>query len=123
MFHLTVLVPIEVPEDMPYRHHHTSWEDDSPSSELMSRVLIKLWTEGERNFIGGSTYKVEISNLTTMTRCMSPTVTNIWILKRNWYESPQDQIRSSRSRNFCGCYEPLPELRVLDIATSGINPV
>ena len=111
----------EVPEDMPYRHHHTSWEDDSPSSELMSRVLIKLWTEGERNFIGGSTYKGNIQ----------PHYNDAVYV--HWYEyldSSGELVRKPTGiksgphvhATFADVMNPPPELRVLDIETSGINP-
>ena len=62
----------EVPEDYPSKQL-IKWSSPSPSprAELLSRVLIKLWTEGEKNFRGGCTNKGKIYPYFYNTVCAS----------------------------------------------------
>lgn len=48
----------EVPEDYPSKVTWGYW--DSAQGELLVRVLVKLWTEGEKNFRGGGTHKGKV---------------------------------------------------------------
>ncbi len=110
----------EVPEDMPYRHHHTAWEKDTLESELLSRVLIKLWTSGERNFIGGSTRNGKIY----------PHYHDTVYVTFREYERRGEiirfaaKIKSGPHVRYTAeeLLNPPPHLRVLDLETSGIDP-
>ena len=56
----------EVPEDYPTRpswersRYDTFSQDTQRSLELLGRVLIKLWKQGERGFQGGTTYNGKV---------------------------------------------------------------
>ncbi|MCE2402090.1 hypothetical protein J4G08_14545 [Candidatus Poribacteria bacterium] len=109
----------KVPEDYPYR---INWDNrDTPSAELLSRVLIKLWTEGEKDFRGGSTYKGLIL----------PHYNDAVYV--NWHEYKKSDgtiVRRATTKisgprvNYGGIdfLNPPPHIRVLDLATSGIDP-
>ena len=109
----------EVPEDMPGKHLYT-WPTSSAEAELLSRVLIKLWTEGERNFRGGSTHKGKIQ----------PHYHDTVYVTFGEYERHGETIRfvaSTKSGPHVRYTEadllnPPPHLRVLDLETSGIDP-
>lgn len=110
----------EVPEDMPYRHHHTTWEEDTLEAELLSRVLIKLWTSGERNFIGGSTHNGKIL----------PHYHDTVYVHFREYEKRGKTIRFAATSisgphvryTEADLLNPPPHLRVLDLDSSGIDP-
>lgn len=110
----------EVPEDLPYRHLYTNWGDLGPQSELLNRVLIKLWASGEKNFIGGSTYKGKVY----------PHYNDAVYVK--WGETVKNgkKVRTTAIRisgphvpfNGKDLLNPPPGLRVLDLESSGIYP-
>lgn len=111
----------EVPEDMPFKHHHTTWETDTLEAELLSRVLIKLWTSGERNFIGGSTHNGKIY----------PHYHDTVYVRFGEYESKRlgtvrfaARIKSGPHVRYtkADLLNPPPHLRVLDLDSSGIDP-
>ncbi len=112
----------EVPEDMPGRHLYISWEDRTPSSELLSRVLIKLWTSGEKNFRGGSTHEGKIyphyNDVVYVSR--RPIIGKI----SGTIIGYVTHTKSGPHVNFTedDLLDPPPHLRVLDLETSGINP-
>lgn len=117
----------EVPDDFPYP---TVWEEnpDSPSRahELLDRVFVKLWTEGEKNFRGGSTHNGKIY----------PHYNDV--VYRSWteYRKNADGELVRRINGFktgphvykkfkftiADLYDPPPGLRVIDIDSAGINP-
>ena len=113
----------EVPEDMPSRELYTSWEEDDPESELLSRVLIKLWTEGERNFRGGSTLNGKVY----------PHYYDTVYVTYSEYRDAHGKIVRYPSGIRSGPFvrftradllspNPPPDLRILDLESSGINP-
>lgn len=111
----------EVPEDMPNRHLYTSWDDESYMGELLSRVLIKLWKSGERNFIGGSTKYGKIY----------PHYFNTVYVKRKLYRDSDGNVTGHFTQKLSGPFvnyteadilDPPPHLRVLDLESSGIDP-
>ena len=112
----------EVPEDMPGRHLYITWEDKTSSSELLSRVLIKLWTSGERNFRGGSTHEGKIyphyNDVVYVSR--RPIIGKI----SGTIIGYVTHTKSGPQVNFTDAdlLDPPPELRVLDLETSGIDP-
>ena len=89
--------------------------------ELMSRVLIKLWTSGERGFRGASTYKGKIY----------PHYFDTVYIKVSEYELPDGTKARYISHRKSGPHvnttgvdllNPPSHLRVLDLETSGIDP-
>ncbi len=109
----------EVPEDMPGRHLYT-WPTSSAEHELLNRVLIQLWTSGERNFRGGSTQNGKIY----------PHYHDTVYVTFREYERRGKTIRFA-SDITSGPHvrytaeellNPPPHLRVLDLETSGIDP-
>ena len=110
----------EIPEDYPSKNL-IDWSTDGPSLELIWRVLIKLWTEGERNFRGGSTYKGKIL----------PHYNDVVYVRWSEYRKSDGTIvrraagkRSGPQVNYSGIdfFNPPAHIRVLDIETSGIDP-
>lgn len=111
----------EVPEDMPYRHLYTNWDDLGPQSELLNRVLIKLWASGEKNFIGGSTYNGEVY----------PHYNDVVYVRWGEYVKNGKKVRFAATQlsgphvQYNGKMDllnPPPGLRVLDLESSGIYP-
>ena len=112
----------KVPDDYP---GYIEWErnPDNPSRthELMSRVFVKLWTEGERNFRGGSTYKGRILPH------YNDVVYVSWV---EYKKSDGSIVRRAGGQisgprvNYSGIdfLNPPPHIRILDLETSGINP-
>ncbi len=109
----------EVPEDMPGRHLYT-WPESSAEAELLSRVLIQLWTSGERNFRGGSTRNGKIY----------PHYHDTVYVTFREYERRGEiirfaaKIKSGPHVRYTAeeLLNPPPHLRVLDLETSGIDP-
>lgn len=105
--------------DYPYK---VIWKNkDTPSAELLTRVLIKLWNEGERNFRGGS-----ISN-----GKVYPHYNDVVYYKFTPFMDEDGNIRGGTTETFSGPHvqyrkselkNPPPGLRVLDIDSSGIDP-
>lgn len=110
----------EVPEDMPNRHLYTTWEDETRKSELLSRVLIKLWSSGEKNFNGGSTHNGKVY----------PHYHDVVYVTFHEYERLGKTVRFAahiKSGPYVRYTEedllnPPPHLRVLDLESSGIDP-
>ena len=116
----------KVPEDYPST---PEWErrPDNPRKtfELMSRVFVKLWTEGEKNFYGGSTLNGRIYPHYYDTVYLK----RIPILDRDGnVRGYSTSKRSGRFVNYKGdtsietLLDPPPGLRVLDLDSSGIDP-
>ena len=110
----------EVPEDMPGKHLYT-WPAGSAEAELLNRVLIKLWTSGERNFRGGSIENGKVY----------PHYNDVVYVTFYEYESKRrgtvryaSSIKSGPHVRYTAedLLNPPPHLRVLDLETSGIDP-
>ena len=91
------------------------------SIELINRVLVKLWTEGEKNFRGGSTYNGKVY----------PHYHNTVYVRFREYELPDGTTKRYPARVKSGpqvvysredLLNPPPHLRVLDLDSSGIDP-
>ncbi len=105
--------------DYPYK---VIWANkDSPRAELLTRVLIKLWNEGEKNFRGGSTHngKVYPHYYDTVYVTFSP-IRN----KEGKIIGQSSDILSGTQVQFtrADLLNPPPGLRVLDLESSGIDP-
>ncbi len=105
--------------DYPYK---VIWSNkDSPRAELLTRVLIKLWNEGEKNFRGGSTHngKVYPHYHDTVYVTFSP-IRN----KDGKIIGQSSDILSGTQVQFtrADLLNPPPGLRVLDLESSGIDP-
>lgn len=105
--------------DYPYK---VIWSNkDSPRAELLTRVLIKLWNEGEQNFRGGSTHngKVYPHYHDTVYVTFSP-IRN----KDGKIIGQSSDILSGTQVQFtrADLLNPPPGLRVLDLESSGIDP-
>ncbi len=101
--------------------HEVIWTTNTPSLELLTRVLIKLWNEGERNFIGGS-----ISN-----GKVYPHYNDVVYYKFTPIRDKEGNIRGGTTETLSGPHvrynksdltNPPPGLRVLDLDSSGIDP-
>ncbi len=109
----------KVPDDYPGdfgRQGEINWAyRDSPGKELISRVLVKLWAEGERNFIGGSTHrgKVYPHYYDTVYVRIEETETGRSIRRKSgpFVDFSLDDLD-----------DPPPHIRILDLETSGIDP-
>ncbi|MCE2400276.1 hypothetical protein J4G08_05235 [Candidatus Poribacteria bacterium] len=110
----------EMPEDYPTKHL-VKWPASSRGAELLSRVLIKLWTEGERDFYGGSTNNGRVY----------PHYYNTVYTRFGEYRRSNGEIVRYAQGGIAGPHvdfssydllNPPPHLRVLDIETSGIDP-
>ena len=117
----------EVPDDYPgYIEWKVNPDNPSRTFELMGRVFVKLWTEGEKNFRGGSTHKDKIL----------PHYNDVVYISWSEYTDPTDGELVRRISGYTAgphvskkfkftiddLYDPPPGLRVLDIESSGINP-
>ncbi|MDE0084560.1 MAG: hypothetical protein OXU23_02540 [Candidatus Poribacteria bacterium] len=110
----------EVPEDYPTKALVT-WPAASAESELLSRVLIKLWTQGEKNFYGGSTNRGRIYphyNNTVYTRFGEYRGANGEMVRYAQGALAGPHVKFSMSE----LLNPPPHLRVLDLESSGIDP-
>ena len=115
-----------VPEDYPST---VSWERDqthlpeelSHQSELLSRVLVKLWTSGEKNFRGGSTYNGKVYAHYHDTVYVRFTETRNASGETVRYPA---RIKSGPNVRYteADLLDPPSHLRVLDLDTSGIDP-
>lgn len=116
----------EVPEDYP---SGVVWNEDSPYAneaslkrfELMDRVLVKLWTEGNKNFRGGSTHNGKVY----------PHFNNTVYVRFAEYKRGDGKTIRYPARVKSGPHvsytrtdllNPPPHLRILDLDTSGIDP-
>ena len=110
----------EVPEDYPSK---VDWSlRDSPKAELLTRVLIKLWTEGEKNFLGGGTYRGKVY----------PWYHNTIYVRFSSYKNADGEIvrqadikMSSPSVDWSAVKDwsnPPPHIRILELDSSGIDP-
>lgn len=115
-----------VPEDYPST---VAWERDQtylpeelrPRSELLSRVLVQLWTSGKKDFRGGSTHNGKVYphyHDTVYVRFAETRVPNGEIVR---YPA---RIKSGPSVKYteADLLDPPPYLRVLDLDSSGIDP-
>ncbi len=112
----------EVPEDYPLT---VEWErnPDTPdiTHELLSRVFVKLWTEGEKNFYGGSTHKGKIYphyNDAVYVNWDEYRDANGKMVRRIGHIKSGTRVKFTRA----DLYNPPPDLRVLDLESSGIDP-
>ena len=112
----------EVPEDFPTKHL-VSWPEDSPTMELLNRVLIKLWTEGEKNFRGGVIESGRVFPWYHNTVYVSFSKTRT--ADGKWVRYARGKM-SGPGVNYTGAdlLNPPPPLRVLDLEdpSVGINP-
>lgn len=115
----------EVPEDYPST---VAWERDQTylpealhrESELLSRVLVKLWTSGDKNFRGGSTLNGK----------MYPHYHNTVYVRFAEYKKNGKKIqypvrvKSGPQVIYteADLLNPPPRLRILDLDSSGIDP-
>ncbi len=113
----------EVPEDYPVM---TEWErnPDNPdrTQELMSRVFVKLWTEGEKNFRGGGTLNGKVY----------PWYHNTIYVRFRTYKNADGEIVRYAGTKMSGprvdrsgiddWLNPPPHIRILDLESSGIYP-
>ncbi len=110
----------EVPEDYPSKVDWTL--RNSPNAELLTRVLIKLWTDGEKNFRGGGTYNGKIY----------PWYHNTIYVKFIYAKNADGEIIGSSSMKMSGprvdrsvvkdWSTPPSHIRILEIDSSGIDP-
>ena len=115
----------EVPSDYPARPtweragYDTFNQDTRRELELLDRVLIKLWKQGERGYRGGSTNngKVYPHYKNTAYVRYETTVSGRRYIAR--YKG-DPEIRISREQLRTG--ELPPHIRVLDIDSEGIDP-
>jgi len=109
----------KVPDDYPGDYGHqgeVNWDYRiTPQKELLTRVLVKLWTAGERNFRGGSTHrgKVYPHYYDTVYLRIEETKNGRSIRKKS---GPFVDFRLDDLDN------PPPHIRILDLETSGIDP-
>ena len=111
----------EIPEDFPGKEN-IEWGKDSAGIEIINRVLIKLWTEGEKNFIGGSTHRGKVY----------PHYNDTVYVKFRYAKNADGEIIGSSSHKKSGPHvdwsaikdwsNPPPHIRILDLETSGIDP-
>ncbi len=113
----------EVPEDYPSK---VEWErnPDNPdrTQELMSRVFVKLWTEGEKNFRGGGTHNGKVY----------PWYHNTIYVRFRTYKNADGEIVRYAGTKMSGprvdrsgiddWFNPPPHIRILDLESSGIYP-
>ena len=112
----------EVPEDYP---SDVEWEEnpDNPDRtyELMDRVFVKLWTSGEKNFLGGSTHDGKIYPHYYDT-------VYIGIKETRRADGGVLRVKRRKSGPFVRYSlqeleeNPPPHIRILDLETSGIDP-
>lgn len=115
----------EVPEDYPSkvswnRHYPDATDEVRRELELISRVLVKLWTDGDKNFRGGSTHKGRVYphyNDTVYVRYKYGMVDGKWT-KYGVRAKSGPQV----SYNMSDLDNPPSHLRVLDLDSSGIDP-
>ena len=111
----------EIPEDFPGKEN-IEWGKDSAGIEIINRVLIKLWTEGERNFRGGGTHRGKVY----------PWYHDTIYVKFRYAKNADGEIIGRSSDKMSGPLvdwsavkdwsNPPPHIRILDLETSGIDP-
>ena len=105
----------KVPDDYP--GGEVDWVlRSTPSGELLTRVLIKLWTEGERNFRGGSNHRGKVYPHYYDTVYLDIQETEYGRVVRRKSGPFVDFDTSTDIDN------PPPHIRILDLDTSGIDP-
>ncbi len=117
-------VPLDYPSDVlwnaPEVPAHFS-NKTVKSIELIDRVLVKLWTEGNKDFRGGSTYNGKVY----------PHYHNTVYVRFGEYKLPDGTTKRYPVRIKSGpqvvysredLLNPPPHLRVLDLDSSGIAP-
>lgn len=111
----------EIPEDFPGKEN-IEWGKDSAGIEIINRVLIKLWTEGEKNFRGGSTYKSKVYphyNDTIYVKFRYAKNADGEIIGRSSHKKSGPHVDWSAVKDWSN---PPPHIRILDLETSGIDP-
>ena len=109
-----------MPEDYP---NEVDWTlRDSAQLELLTRVLIKLWKSGERNFRGGGTHKGKVY----------PWYDNTIYVDIHYYRNEDGEIIGSSGKKMSGprvdwsgiddWENPPPGIRILQLKSSGIDP-
>ena len=105
--------------DYPYK---VIWSNkDSPGAELLTRVLIKLWNEGERNFRGGSTHNGKVYphyHDTVYVRITPIKNKDGKRIGQSTSITSGPHVQYTRA----DILNPPPGLRVLDLESSGIDP-
>ncbi len=111
----------EIPEDFPGKENIT-WGKDSAGIEIINRVLIKLWIEGEKNFRGGGTDRGKVY----------PWYHDTIYVTFSEYKNEFGEIVRYASDKMSGprvdwsevkdWSNPPPHIRILDLETSGIDP-
>lgn len=115
----------KVPEDYPSkvawnRHYPDATDEVRRELELISRVLVKLWTDGDKDFRGGSTYKGKIYphyNDTVYVQYKYRMIDG----RRVKYVT-RTKSGPQVSYNISDLDNPPPHLRILDLDSSGIDP-
>jgi len=115
----------KVPEDYPSkvswnRHYPDATDEVRRELELISRVLVKLWTDGDKNFRGGSTYKGKVYphyNDTVYVKYKYGMIDGRWT-KYGIRAKSGPQV----SYNMSDLDNPPPHLRILDLDSSGFDP-
>ena len=110
----------EVPEDYPSKVDWTY--RDSAQAELLTRVLIKLWTEGEKNFRGGGTHNGKVLpwyHNTIYVKFRKSKNADGEIVRRAGTKMSGPRVDWSQVNDWLN---PPPHIRILDLDTSGIDP-
>ena len=112
----------DVPEDYPSEVDWDYLSSYSAQAELLVRVLVKLWTEGEKNFRGGGTHKGKVL----------PWYHNTIYVKYRNYKNADGEIVQRAGTKLSGprvdwsevddWLNPPPHIRILDLDSSGIDP-
>ncbi len=110
----------EIPDDYPTKHN-VSWSTANRQMELLNRVLISLWTEGQKNFHGGGTYKGKVypHYFDTVYIGVKETVSKAGSVSRTTYRLSGPFVKYSLQELK---ENPPPHIRILDLETSGIDP-
>ncbi len=115
-------VPADYPSTVAWNRDMSGYPEElRPEAELLSRVLVKLWTEGEKNFRGGSTHNGKTY----------PHYHNTVYVRFAEYREPDGKVVRYAARGKSGpdvvyteadLLDPPPHLRILDLDSSGIDP-
>lgn len=99
--------------------------------EIISRVLLKLWKEGERNIFGGTIENDKVYPLYRNTAYVSYTERTLpdgnvfrYISRIKGRQEVKDAVRTVQHPDFSNIFfKTLPDnMRILEIDSTGINP-
>ncbi len=110
----------ELPDDYPSKVDWTS--RNSAQAELLTRVLVKLWTEGEKNFRGGGTHNGKVYpwyHNTIYVKIVEIENADGEIVARSVTKMSGPSVDWSRVDDWLN---PPSHIRILDLDSSGIYP-